>query len=673
MNHRQVLSASKKGTWFFLALALTTWIGCSSRPSTPVVAVEPDVSSEPTVLTNSQLGRDAARAPRIASLLGATQNYGAVLSPDGTKVLFRSDRDGVTALYLSEVGKPDAPAKKLVGGPERVASAIFAENGQSILFRQDVGYDETFHILRVGVDGTGVTDLTPDGALWRDSPLLPKGKADTMVYASRTPTVLASTLMVQTISPSAPRIVFRDPLAGWAVDVTSDGTRVLWVHEAVAGGRELFEIDVATGESRLIASPHVSAAAYAADGGRIFVGTDNGAETHVLVALDAKSRTVLAEYRQTSPSTAQVNSVVPSPRGDRVAIAIDAGNRSMVRILDAKTLAVVRDIASPLGTATLGVDTEVRYALGGGTFAADGAHFVIGLSAPDLPDNVFVVDTETGTIAPLRRDQRVDLGSLPPIVTSIATVDAFDGLQIQVNVHLPKERQAKLTTLVYFHGGPDASTPLEWNSWTRALTTFGFAVIEPNIRGSTGFGRAYAAADDKEKRVDALRDMESVNQWARRQDWCDGERIVLYGASYGGYLVLMGLTRQPKLWSAGVDVAGIADLMTLLQSGSSAPRYITEFGVPDKDAALINAFSPIHDADKIVAPLFIYQGQNDSRVPRVHADIMVRALRSRHVPVEYMVAANEGHSVGHRENQVAFLARAVRFLEDQLGMRASGP
>ena len=279
-----------KCTWLVLGLALATWVGCSMQGPKHAVAGEPDVASEPTVLTDAQKRRDAARGPRIAALLGASKNYGAVLSPDGTKVLFQSDRDGLAELYLSEVGKPDAPAKKLVGGKERVASAIFTNDGQSIVFRQDTGHDENFHILRVAVDGTGVTDLTPEGKLWRDTPLIPKGSADTMLYGVRKTTDLASMLFVQSISPAAPRIVFRDPLPGWAMDVTGDGMRALWVHEAVGGGHELLEIDVTTGKSRLIASADVTAAAYAADGERIFVGTDNGTETHVLVALDAKSR-----------------------------------------------------------------------------------------------------------------------------------------------------------------------------------------------------------------------------------------------------------------------------------------------------------------------------------------------------------------------------------------------
>jgi hypothetical protein len=145
-----------------------------------------------------------------------------------------------------------------------------------------------------------------------------------MFYAARKTTDVASMLLVQAIANAPTRVVFRDPLPGTVIDVRNDGTRVLWVHEAVAGGHELLEIDADSGESRLIASANVSAAAYAADG-RILVATDNGTETHVLVALDPTTRKVLAEYRQTSPPTAQVNSVVPSPRGDRVVIAIDPG------------------------------------------------------------------------------------------------------------------------------------------------------------------------------------------------------------------------------------------------------------------------------------------------------------------------------------------------------------
>ena len=141
---------------------------------------------------------------------------------------------------------------------------------------------------------------------------------------------------------------------------------------------------------------------------------------------------------------------------------------------------------------------------------------------------------------------------------------------------------------------------------------------------------------------------------------------MIEGGSYGGYVVLLGLTRQPGLWRAGVDLAGIVDLTSMLSGGGVPARYLTEFGDPVRDAALIAAWSPLRDAGKIVAPIFIYQGLNDPRVPKAQADMMVRALRAHHVPVEYMVPSNEGHTIARRDNQVEYLSRIIRFLTDAL-------
>ncbi len=140
------------------------------------------------------------------------------------------------------------------------------------------------------------------------------------------------------------------------------------------------------------------------------------------------------------------------------------------------------------------------------------------------------------------------------------------------------------------------------------------------------------------------------------------------GGSYGGYTVLMALTRQPGLWRAGVDYVGIANLLTFLRSTDQAIRavWVDEFGDLEKDRELLERFSPLREIDEISAPLYVYAGQNDPRVPREESDQVVSALRARHVPVEYQVAANEGHSLEHVENRVEFLTRVARFLEDNL-------
>jgi dipeptidyl aminopeptidase/acylaminoacyl peptidase len=175
-------------------------------------------------------------------------------------------------------------------------------------------------------------------------------------------------------------------------------------------------------------------------------------------------------------------------------------------------------------------------------------------------------------------------------------------------------------------------------------------------------------ADNGPKRLDAFRDIETTARWAAAQAWADPARMVVFGGSYGGYTVLIALERWPDVWRAGVDLFGVANMTTFLRSTSGLIREIfkLEFGDVDKDAAFLATISPIEQVDKIVDPVFVYAGANDPRVPRPESDQIVTALRAHRVPVEYMVADDEGHSLSRRENQIAFYSRAAAFLEKQL-------
>ncbi|HEY6178804.1 MAG TPA: prolyl oligopeptidase family serine peptidase, partial [Kofleriaceae bacterium] len=285
------------------------------------------------------------------------------------------------------------------------------------------------------------------------------------------------------------------------------------------------------------------------------------------------------------------------------------------------------------------------------------------------PTDIHAVEVATGKLAPLRKDSRPQLEGAPPIEASIAEVEAFDHQKIPVNVFLPAgSKGKKLPVIVSYHGGPSGSSAIRWAALSRFFLGQGYAWIEPNVRGSSGFGRAYEAGDNGAKRLDAFKDIETTGRWAASQPWSDKDRVVVFGGSYGGYTVLVALTRMPDIWRAGVDLFGVANLKTFMATTSGFIReiFLLEFGDPDKDAAFLDSISPLRDADKIVDPLFVYAGANDPRVPRSESDLIVKALRARKVPVEYMVAGNEGHSLSHRENQVEFYARAARFLENHL-------
>jgi dipeptidyl aminopeptidase/acylaminoacyl peptidase len=468
-------------------------------------------------------------------------------------------------------------------------------------------------------------------------------------------------VVVQSISGGEPRRVYHDPSPARAVAVTADGSRVLLVRRLSLSEAVLLEVETAGGKPAVRVYPpegtraFIGRAQYSADDKRILVATDEGKEGFALLALDAGSHAQKSRWAVDDPPTARIGGLAVSPKGDRLAVEVDAGDHSEIRILDAGKLAPVRKIETPLRNS--GLDG----------FTADGKGLAYGMSLPDRPTDIFLADVATGVTRLLREDKRPGLDALPRVKVSIEKVKAHDGLAIPVNLYLPIAAAGqRLPVVVDFHGGPAASSAVGWDAFERFFTALGYAFVDPNIRGSTGFGRAYERADDREKRGDAIRDVESVNAWVKAQPWADPARVIVMGASYGGYLTLMALTRQPSLWRAGVDLAGIADLPTMLRSTDQGIRavFVDEFGDLDKDAALLEAYSPLRDHDKITAPLFVYTGQNDPRVPRAQADLIVAALRRRGVPVEYMVAADEGHSLDRRENRIDFMTRAARFLED---------
>lgn len=644
---------------------LFTALGLACAPALLAQAL---TSVEPTILTAEQVRRDQSRIPLAESIVDAYPNWNGFFSslvanwsPDGKRILFGSLRDGLPEIYESEARQAVGPVRAVTRGPERSVWARYSADGKYILFLRDAKGDENHHVWRINRNGTQAVDLTPGEAMHRDEPALPRQKPGTMLYSASRTTSPSSMLFVQSMSGGEPRLVYTNPRPGGLADVAPSGGRALFIDFRSASELVLLEVDVGTGKSRRIypaegKTAGISSASYSADGHRIFIATDEGREASILLALDARTGREVTRYVNASPATAQLFAVV-SPANDRVVVGVDAGNHGEVRILNARTLKLEREVKLPLGDVSVG------------SFRKDGKALSILISLPDRPADIYAVDARTGQLTALRQDTRPGLAALPPIEASLQKVQALDGLTIPVNQYLPKGRTGKLPTIIIFHGGPATSYAVRWSLYARFFLSLGYAVLEPNVRGSSGFGRAYEMADNREKRADWLKDLETVNAWAKAQPWCDADRVVVWGQSYGGYTTLMALTRQPTLWRAGVDLYGVADLKQFLLTTDAAIRsgFVAEFGDVDNDAALLDEFSPMRDRDKIVAPLFVYAGQNDPRVPRSESDAIVRALRDRNVPVEYMVAANEGHTVDRRETKIELLTRTARFLEDALG------
>jgi dipeptidyl aminopeptidase/acylaminoacyl peptidase len=261
--------------------------------------------------------------------------------------------------------------------------------------------------------------------------------------------------------------------------------------------------------------------------------------------------------------------------------------------------------------------------------------------------------------------------------SQMATMQAIeyesrDGLRIQGYLTLPRGVEPqKLPTIVHPHGGPWARDSWGFNPEIQFLASRGYAVLQVNFRGSTGFGRKFMEASFGQWGLDMQDDITDGVKWAIEEGFADPRRVAIYGGSYGGYATLAGMTKTPELYACGISYVGVSNLFTWI---AAIPPYWKPYlemmyemvGHPERDERRFRETSPLFHADRIAAPLFVAQGANDPRVRKEESDQIVDALRKRKVQVEYMVKDNEGHGFHNEENRFDFYRAMERFLDRHL-------
>lgn len=644
----------------------TTIPGPTAEPAhggRPGADPAPEVNATPDVPRGAAASRDAELAVKAASFIDAFANYEPRLARDGKKVVFLSNRDGLAQIYVADAARPEAPATRVLEWPQRVSGVMPSEDGKSVLFRSDKDADERWSFYRVDLDGNNLVELTPGERLNRDAFAVARHAPESLFFSARNMSKPSSSVYAASaVKGGEAKKIYTDEKPAFLRNVSPDGKWGLLVRFLSISENYLLLLDLTNGQAKPFLPAaggkfKIHSAAFSADGERVYVATDGGAEQALVLALDRQSGKELARYVETKPATAQLGGIVVAETGGLMAFSLVAGQHSEIRVLDGKTLEEKVKVDMPLGMGTLG------------DFSRDGKRLTATWSTPRIPTDLFVIDTKTGKVTPLRREERPSLKEVPPIEAAVVEIDAFDGGKIPINLYLMAgEADEKHPVIVSYHGGPNGTAMISWDPLAAYFLSLGYVFVLPNVRGSSGFGRAFEEADNGRRRLDAFRDIETSARWAARQAWADEDRMVVFGESYGGYTALVALSRWPDLWRAGVDLVGIVNMKTLMATTSDWIRelLLIEFGDPDADAEFLASISPYTDVDKIVDPTFVYAGANDPRVPMSESDLIVKALRQRRIPSEYMVAADEGHSVVRRHNQIALYSRAARFLETHL-------
>lgn len=297
--------------------------------------------------------------------------------------------------------------------------------------------------------------------------------------------------------------------------------------------------------------------------------------------------------------------------------------------------------------------------------------FIVSVSSDTVYGKYYYYDAETETMTLLAElGSWLDAGNLAEMHS--ISYEARDGLIIHGYLTLPKNKIAEdLPLVVIPHGGPWARDMWGFNNEVQLLANQGYAVLQANFRSSTGYGKEFLEAGNKQWGLKIQDDITDGVQWAIDLGIADAEKIGIYGASFGGYATLAGITFTPDLYAAAVDYVGVSNIFTLLETippywETQRNMFYERVGHPEKDKELLKAASPVFHVDKIKTPLFVAQGANDPRVNKQESDQIVQALKNRGVEVEYMVKDNEGHGFANEENRIEFYNALVDFFAEYL-------
>jgi dipeptidyl aminopeptidase/acylaminoacyl peptidase len=547
-----------------------------------------------------------------------------------------------------------------------VTSVACSPQEDRLIFGRDVGGNERTQLFLLNGDGSGERRLTfDDGAMHVFGAWSADGGQ--IAFSANRRDRGRYDVYVQGLDAKEAEVVWQNDVPGILAPVSfsPDGSHLLvfFLHSNM--NHDLYQVGLADGSIRHL-TPHGGDVRYGQP-----VCATYGEAVYCLCDLDREYAGVV-KIDLADLSTIPV--AQPEAEVEHLALSWDGRHLVWGSNVDGAHNLTCQDLGPGetrrLGGLPSGVISPLSGDYTSPVFSPDDGLLAFSLSTPGRTSDIWVWDLETGDSRAVTRSSHAGIPTKSFVEPELIHYPTFDGRQIPAFFYRPREGGGRRPVVVYVHGGPEGQTrPLLYPIFQYLLSR-GYAVLAPNVRGSIGYGKAYAHLDDVEKRMDSVADLAHAAYWLHQQPGVDSGRIAVYGGSYGGFMVLAALTTYPDLWSAGVDLVGISNFVTFLENTGPYRRSAreAEYGSLERDREFLTRISPIHHVDQIKAPLMVIHGANDPRVPLGEAEQIVDALRARGVPVEFLVYADEGHGLVKLENKLDAYPKVVAFLDRHMSL-----
>jgi dipeptidyl aminopeptidase/acylaminoacyl peptidase len=587
-----------------------------------------------------------------------SEYFGAAWSPDRRKLLVSSNMSGIWNVYAvpTDSGQPQAITQSTTNS---MFALSYFPMGERILYSSDSGGNELTHIYVREPNGT-VTDVTPGAKL----------KASFLGWAGNDSSFFVSTnerdprfFDVYEISTDGlKRSMFYRNTDGFNIGpISNDKRYIALVKSNTTSDADIYLADRSAASTKNITthtgSINNSPADFSPDNTKLLFVSDSGREFASLRSYDLATGAKASVYEQSW----DVAGASYSKSGRFLTVYVNEDAKFAARLLEASTMAPVTLSGMPEGL--------VR----GVSVSRNDSAFAFYASDGSVPDELYAgaiagagpKRLTTALNASIRREDLV--------VPRVVRFKSYDSLEVPGLLYKPHQAapEAKAPALVLVHGGPGGQAQVGYFGLTQALVNHGYVVFDINNRGSSGYGKAFFAMDDKKHGEADLGDVVASKQMLAATGYVDTTRIGIIGGSYGGYMVLAALTLAPEAFKVGVDLFGISNWIRTLESippwwASFRDALYAELGDPKTDSARLRRISPLFNASKIKAPLMVLQGANDPRVLKVESDEIVAAAKKNGVPVEYVIFPDEGHGFVKKPNEIRGYTAVLAFLDKYL-------
>lgn len=587
------------------------------------------------------------------------------VSPDGTYFSFMAPYENRLNLFVQKIGSDTTI--RITSETERDITASMWAGNNRILFIKDTGGDENYQLYGVNIDGSDLKSYTNFPNV-RTTIIDPLRKIDSLVIIGmnkRNPQVFDPYRL--NLNTGELTLLAENPgnIQGWMTD--HDGK--LRVANAIVDGvnNQILYRETEDQPFQPVLTTNfketVSFAVFTPDNKMVYALTNIGRDKTALVLMDPKTceeKEVL--YMNDKYDISDLNY---SEKKNRLTVVACEGHKDMIRhYFDKDEEEIRKKLEAQLpgynvGVTSMSKDENIRLIYAGND-RTYGTYYLYNVKENKL--------TKVADIAPWIKEE--EMCAMNPI-----TYTSRDGLTIEGYLTLPKgytmENAKNLPVVVNPHGGPWIRDSWGYNPEVQFLASRGYAVLQMNFRASTGYGRKFTELGYKQWGQTMQNDISDGVKWLIKEGIADPKRVAIYGASYGGYATLAGVTFTPDLYACAVDYVGVSNLLSFMNTIPPYWKPLLDMmhemiGDPETDKEMMEKYSPVFHVDQIKAPLFIAQGANDPRVNKAESDQMVEALKKRGVEVEYMVKENEGHGFSNEENKFDFYRAMEKFLDKYL-------